>query len=43
MLDPVQTQTFTPAAQRLFAPWPAFRQSLLVTHHRLNQSPAKQN
>jgi hypothetical protein len=31
MLDPAQTQTFTPAAQRLFAPWPASRHSSLIT------------
>jgi hypothetical protein len=24
MLDPAQAQTFTPAAQRLFAPWRLF-------------------
>jgi hypothetical protein len=35
MLGLAQTQTLTPASQRLFAPWPASHPSSLVTHYWL--------
>jgi hypothetical protein len=43
MLGLAQTQPVTPAAQRLFAPWPASHHSSLDTHHCLIQSLAKHN
>ncbi len=43
MLGLAQTRTLIPASQRLFAPWPAFRRSSLVTHHCPSQSLAKHN